>query len=112
MGQAPRPLPSQDDLDAIREGVCAVCAPYDDEYWLDRDDSGEFPNDFHRAMADGGWLGITMPEEYGGSGPGVTEAMTMMYEVAACGGGFAAASAIRSEEHTSEHQSLMRTTYA
>src|SRR3546814_3976177 len=94
MSQAPRPLPSQDDLDAIREGVRAVCAPYDDEYWLDRDDSGEFPKDFHRAMADGGWLGITMPEEYGGSGLGVTEAMTMMNEVAACGGGFAAASTI------------------
>src|SRR3546814_3903565 len=103
MSQAPRPLPSQDDLDAIREGVRAVCAPYDDEYWLDRDDSGEFPKDFHRAMADGGWLGITMPEEYGGSGLGVTEAMTMMNEVAACG---------RSEEHTSELQSLMRISYA
>src|SRR3546814_10747451 len=91
MSQAPRPLPSQDDLDAIREGVRAVCAPYDDEYWLDRDDSGEFPKDFHRAMADGGWLGITMPEEYGGSGLGVTEAVTMMNEVAACRGGFSAA---------------------
>src|SRR3546814_5227547 len=85
MSQAPRPLPSQDDLDAIREGVRAVCAPYDDEYWLDRDDSGEFPKDFHRAMADGGWLGIAMPEEYSGTGLGVTEAMTMMNEVAACG---------------------------
>ena len=89
-----RPLPSQEDLDAIREGVRAACAPFDDEYWLDRDDTGEFPRDFHRAMADGGWLGITMPEEYGGSGLGVTEAMTMMREVAACGGGFAAASTI------------------
>jgi acyl-CoA dehydrogenase len=89
-----RPLPTEEDLDAIREGVRAVCAPFDDEYWLDRDDSGEFPKDFHRAMADGGWLGITMPEEYGGSGLGVTEAMTMMNEVAASGGGFAAASTI------------------
>ncbi|RSY79329.1 acyl-CoA dehydrogenase [Sphingomonas koreensis] len=89
-----RPLPSEEDLDAIREGVRAVCAPFDDEYWLDRDDSGEFPHDFHRAMAEGGWLGITMPEEYGGSGLGVTEAMTMIREVASCGGGFAASSTI------------------
>jgi alkylation response protein AidB-like acyl-CoA dehydrogenase len=89
-----RPLPSQEDLDAIREGVRAACAPFGDDYWLDRDDTGEFPRDFHRAMADGGWLGITMPEEYGGSGLGVTEAMTMMNEVASCGGGFAAASTI------------------
>ena len=89
-----RPLPTEDDLLAIREGVRAACAPFGDDYWLDRDDSGEFPGDFHRAMADGGWLGITMPEEYGGSGLGVTEAMTMMNEVAAGGGGFAAASTI------------------
>src|SRR3546814_3504363 len=60
----------------------------------DLDKSVEFPKDFHRAMADGGWLGSTMPEEYGGTVLGVTEAMTMMNEVAACGGGFAAASTI------------------
>ena len=89
-----RPLPTEEDLNAIREGVCAACAPFDDEYWLARDDDGKFPREFHRAMAEGGWLGITMPEEYGGSGLGVTEAMTMMNEVAASGGGFAAASTI------------------
>ena len=89
-----RPLPTAEDLDTIREGVRAACKPFDDEYWLARDDDGKFPHEFHRAMADGGWLGITMPEEYGGAGLGVTEAMTMMSEVAACGGGFAAASTI------------------
>jgi len=89
-----RPLPTEEDLNAIREGVRAACAPFDDEYWLARDDDGKFPREFHRAMAEGGWLGITMPEEYGGSGLGVTEAMTMMNEVASCGGGFAAASTI------------------
>ena len=91
---APRPLPSEEDLEAIREGVRAACAPFGDDYWLARDDDGVFPREYHRAMADGGWLGITMPEEYGGSGLGVTEAMTMMSEVAACGGAFAASSAI------------------
>lgn len=91
---ATRPLPTEDDLDAIREGVRAVCAQFDDDYWLARDDDGQFPREFHRAMADGGWLGITMPEEFGGSGLGVTEAMTMMETVASCGGGFAAASTI------------------
>ena len=59
-----RTLPTEEDLDAIREGVRAVCAPFDDEYWLARDDDGKFPREFHRAMAEGGWLGITMPEEY------------------------------------------------
>jgi acyl-CoA dehydrogenase len=90
----PRPLPSEEDLQAIREGVRAACAPFGDDYWLARDDDGEFPREFHRAMADGGWLGITMPEEFGGSGLGLTEAMTMMSEVAANGGAFAASSTI------------------
>lgn len=89
-----RPLPTDEELDAIREGVRAVCSDFSDDYWLERDDDGHFPREFHRAMADGGWLGITMPEEYGGSGLGVTEAMVMMNEVAASGGGFAAASTI------------------
>ena len=91
---SPRPLPTADELDAIREGVRSVCAQFGDDYWLERDDTGQFPREFHRAMADGGWLGITMPEEYGGSGLGVTEAMVMMNEVASNGGGFAAASTI------------------
>jgi acyl-CoA dehydrogenase len=90
----PRPLPTEEDLEAIREGVRAACAPFGDDYWLARDEDGQFPREYHRAMAEGGWLGITMPEEYGGSGLGVTEAMTMMSEVAACGGAFAASSAI------------------
>ena len=91
---ASRPLPTEDDLNVIREGVRAVCAQFGDDYWLARDDDGKFPHEFHRAMAEGGWLGITMPEQYGGSGLGVTEATVMMNEVAANGGGFAAASTI------------------
>lgn len=91
---ASRPLPTEDDLNVIREGVRAVCSQFGDDYWLARDDDGKFPHEFHRAMAKGGWLGITMPEQYGGSGLGVTEATVMMNEVAANGGGFAAASTI------------------
>lgn len=79
---------------AIREGVRAVVSRFDDEYWYNRDDDGKFPFEFHRAMADAGWLGITMPEEYGGSGLGVTEAALMMHEVAGHGGGMTAASSV------------------
>ncbi|WP_428311861.1 acyl-CoA dehydrogenase family protein [Hydrocarboniphaga sp.] len=82
------------DHPAIREGVGSVVRSFSDEYWLARDDDGEFPREFHRAMADGGWLGLTMPEEYGGSGLGVTEAMVMMHEVASHGGGMASASTV------------------
>ena len=83
----------EDTLNAIRDGVRGVVQKFDDEYWLERDEDGKFPNEFHRAMADAGWLGITMPEEYGGSGLGVTEAAIMMHEVANNGGGMAACSA-------------------
>jgi len=83
-----------DDHRAIREGVGAVVRRFDDEYWLARDEDGEFPREFHRAMADAGWLGITMPTEYGGAGLGVTEAAIMMHEVASHGGGMAAASTV------------------
>lgn len=79
---------------AIREGVRAVAARFDADYWLARDDDGVFPREYHRAMADAGWLGITMPEEYGGSGLGVTEAAIMMHEVSSHGGAMAAASAV------------------
>ncbi|KQS03671.1 acyl-CoA dehydrogenase [Sphingomonas sp. Leaf357] len=90
----PRPTPSEDDLATIREGVRAVVTCFGDDYWLERDDSGVFPHDFHRAMADAGWLGITMPEEYGGAELGVSEAAVMMHEVASHGGGMTAASTV------------------
>ena len=83
-----------DEHRAIREGVRAVVSRFDDAYWLARDEDGEFPHAFHRAMAEGGWLGITMPAEYGGSGLGVTEAAIMMHEVASHGGAMAAASSV------------------
>ncbi len=83
-----------EDHRAIRDGVNAVVRQFDDEYWLARDDDGEFPRAFHRAMADAGWLGITMPPEYGGAGLGVTEACIMMHEVASHGGGMAASSTV------------------
>ena len=91
---SPRPLPTQEERDVIREGVRAVVTRFDDEYWLARDEDGVFPFEFHKAMADSGWLGITMPEEFGGAGLGVTEAAVMMNEVASHGGGMTAASAI------------------
>jgi acyl-CoA dehydrogenase len=89
-----RPLPTEDERNAIREGVHAVVSRFDDEYWPTRDEDGKFPHEFHRAMAEAGWLGITMPEEYGGAGLGVTEAAIMMHEVASHGGGMAAASTV------------------
>lgn len=79
---------------AIDEGVRRVCAGFDDVYWTKCDEHAQFPEEYYRAMADGGWLGITMPERFGGSGLGVTEAAVMMQAVTSSGGGYSAASAI------------------
>ncbi len=81
------------DQQAICEAVEHICRQFDDDYWLAHDNSGEFPDEFHRAMADGGWLGIAAPTEYGGAGLGVTEAALMMHQVAKAGA-MAAASSI------------------
>lgn len=82
------------DQQAICDEVRKACAVFDDDYWLEHDRTGEFPVDFHRAMADGGWLGITMPEEFGGAGLGATEAALMMHAVANSSGAMSAASSI------------------
>ena len=78
----------------IQDGVAAVCKRFDDDYWRACERDARFPREFHQAMAAGGWLGITMPEAFGGSGLGVTEATVMMHEVASHGGGMAAASSL------------------
>ena len=78
----------------IREAATKLCARFDDAYWLERDNSGEFPHEFHRTMAEAGWLGIAMPPEHGGSGLGITEAAVLMQAVAQSGAGFSGASAI------------------
>jgi acyl-CoA dehydrogenase len=74
--------------------VRALCARFDDEYWRERDAKAEFPNDFYAAVAEAGYLGVAIPEAYGGSGLGITEAALVMREVAASGGAMAAASSI------------------
>ncbi|MFN3727645.1 MAG: acyl-CoA dehydrogenase family protein [Allosphingosinicella sp.] len=79
---------------AIAEAVAQVCDRFDDEYWSEREREKSFPFEFHRAMADAGWLGITMPESLGGAGLGVTEAAIMMHEVTRSSGGYSAASTI------------------
>src|SRR5437016_9921092 len=82
------------DQQEIRAAVMRLCERFGDEYWLKKDDEGRFPHEFHRAMAEAGWLGIAMPEAYGGSGLGITEAAILMQAVAESGAGFSGASAV------------------
>jgi acyl-CoA dehydrogenase len=83
-----------DEEQAIQDAVSQACAAFPEDYWLERDRDGAFPDDFYAAMAAGGWLGIAIPEAYGGSGLGVTQAATMMRTIAATGAGMAGCTAI------------------
>jgi acyl-CoA dehydrogenase len=83
-----------DDQIALRSAIEKLCAGFDAEYWLRKDADGGFPADFHEAFARDGWLGIAMPEQYGGAGLGITEAALMMHTVAASGAGMSGASAL------------------
>src|SRR5438270_9863515 len=78
----------------IREAVARLCQRFGDDYWLKKDTEGGFPHEFHRAMAEDGWLGVAMPEAYGGSGLGITEAAVVMQAVAQAGAGLSGASAV------------------
>ena len=78
----------------IRDSVTRLCQRFGDQYWLDRDTDGVFPEDFCRALADDGWMGIAMPEEYGGSGLGITEAAIMAQAITESGAGNAGFAAI------------------
>jgi len=82
------------EQEAIREAIARVCAGFPDEYWLKKDREGGFPDELHQALAKDGWLGIAMPEAYGGSGLGITEAAVMMQAIAESGAGFSGASAV------------------
>src|SRR4051794_9141262 len=69
-------------LMSIRRTVREICADFDDGYWRDHDSRHEFPWEFYEALAKGGWVGVAIPEEYGGGGGGITEASVVVEEVA------------------------------
>lgn len=78
---------ASDSHPEVRAAIRAICADFGDVYWRRRDKEGTFPEDFYRAIADGGWLGIATPEEYGGAGLGMSGALAMLQTIAECGGG-------------------------
>ncbi len=82
------------EQERIREAIAKLCERFGDDYWLARDRDGEFPAEFHQACARDGWLGIAMPEAYGGAGLGISEAAVMMQAIAESGAGFSGASAV------------------
>jgi len=85
------------DQQAIRDAVLRLCSAengFGEDYWLERDREGGFPTEFFDALARDGWIGIAMPQEYGGAGLGITEATVLMQAIAESGAGMSGASAI------------------
>lgn len=83
-----------DEQLSIDESIRRLCSQFSDGYWTKCEEELRFPEEYYQAMAEGGWLGITMPPELGGSGLGVTEAAIMMHAATSSNGGYTAASAI------------------
>ncbi|MGB1757424.1 MAG: acyl-CoA dehydrogenase family protein, partial [Pseudomonadales bacterium] len=79
---------------SIQAAIEKICQRFDDSYWLERDTDGAFPEDFVKAITEGGWLGIAMPEAYGGAGLGITETAIMAHTIARSGAGMSGASAV------------------
>lgn len=90
-------FPFTPEQQSVRDAIATLCARFDDDYWLVKDRDGGWPTDFHKAVADAGWLGIAMPKEYGGRGLGFTEGAIMLRTLGESGGGMGAVSTV----HTS-----------
>ncbi|NHN46418.1 acyl-CoA/acyl-ACP dehydrogenase [Halostella sp. JP-L12] len=85
----------------VRDEIRGVCSEFDEEYWRERDAAGEYPHELVNALAEDGWLGVLLPEAYGGKGYGTEEAVAMMYEIARSGAGFSGAQAIHAAIYNS-----------
>ncbi|HBP14653.1 MAG: acyl-CoA dehydrogenase family protein [Pseudomonadota bacterium] len=83
-----------DEHQLIRDAIGKICTDFPDEYWSKCDSEHLFPWDFYNALAEAGWIGIAIPEQYGGSGRGITEASIVLEEVAASGAAMNGASGI------------------
>ena len=78
----------------VRRSIRAICDEYDHEYWREKSRNEEYPHEFVNTLAEEGWMGALIPDAYGGADLGTEETVVMMEEIAACGGGFAAAQAV------------------
>ncbi len=83
-----------EEQEMIREQVRQIADDFDLEGWRERDKNKEYPHAFFNAFAEAGWLGIAIPEEYGGAGLGISEACILLHEICASGAGTSGASPI------------------
>lgn len=78
----------------VRDTIWDICTEYDSEYWRTKDETDSYPEEFVNQLAEDGWFGALIPEEYEGAGMSTEEVVVMMEVIAASGGGFSAAQAV------------------
>ncbi|KAK8243220.1 acyl-CoA dehydrogenase, variant [Phyllosticta capitalensis] len=91
-----------DDQMSVREAISKICSNFPDEYWAERDESGEYPHELHAALAKDGWIGVALPEELGGAGLGISEATMMLHTIAESGAGIAGAQSIHANVYATQ----------
>ncbi|GAD92944.1 acyl-CoA dehydrogenase, putative [Paecilomyces variotii No. 5] len=86
----------------VRDAISKICSNFPDEYWAERDESGQYPHELHAALAKDGWIGIALPEELGGAGLGISEATMMLQTIAQTGAGLAGAQSIHANVYATQ----------
>ena len=87
---------------SVRDAVSKICSQFPDDYWMEHDQSGEYPHELHAALAKDGWIGIALPEELGGAGLGVQDATMMLQTIAESGAGIAGAQSIHANVYATQ----------
>ncbi|KAM0708655.1 hypothetical protein Q7P35_005307 [Cladosporium inversicolor] len=93
----------------VRDAILKICANFDDDYWMEHDQTETYPHELHAALAKDGWIGIALPEDLGGAGLGIAEATMMMQSIAESGAGLAGAQSIHANVYATQPVSKFAT---
>ncbi|KAM0718755.1 hypothetical protein Q7P37_005826 [Cladosporium fusiforme] len=93
----------------VRDAILKICSNFDDDYWMEHDQSETYPHELHAALAKDGWIGIALPEDLGGAGLGISEATMMMQSIAESGAGLAGAQSIHANVYATQPVSKFAT---
>lgn len=86
----------------VRDAIQKICAQFPNEYWQQHDQTETDPKELHAALAADGWLGIALPEEFGGAGLGISEATMMLQTISQSGAGMAGAQSIHANVYATQ----------
>lgn len=86
----------------VREAIQKITSEFDNAYWQQHDQTETDPHELHAALARDGWLGIALPEQYGGAGLGISEATMMLQTIAQSGAGMAGAQSIHANVYATQ----------